>query len=49
MLYYDLQLAADTDELTKLLNRRAMMRLLDRETNVYEREGKTFAILLIDI
>jgi diguanylate cyclase (GGDEF)-like protein len=48
-LYYDLQLAADTDELTKLLNRRAMMRLLERETKVYERERHTFAILLIDI
>ena len=48
-LYYDLQLAADTDELTKFLNRRAMMRLLERETKVYERERQTFAILLIDI
>ena len=48
-LYYDLQLAADTDELTKLLNRRAMMRLLEREINVYEREGQTFVIFLIDI
>ena len=47
-LYYDLRLAADTDELTKLLNRRAMLRLLDQETSRYDRQGQTFAIVLID-
>ena len=48
-LYYDLQLAADTDELTRLLNRRAMLRLLAQETSRYDRQGQTFAIVLIDI
>lgn len=48
-LYYDLRLAADTDELTNLLNRRAMLRLLEQETSRYDRQGQTFAIVLIDI
>lgn len=48
-LYYDLQLAADTDELTRLLNRRAMLRLLEQETSTHNRQGQTFAIVLIDV
>jgi diguanylate cyclase (GGDEF)-like protein len=48
-LYYDLRLAADTDELTKLLNRRAIMRFLEREVKIYNRVGETFSIILIDV
>jgi diguanylate cyclase (GGDEF)-like protein len=42
-------LAADTDELTKLLNRRAIMRFLEREVKIYNRVGETFSIILIDV
>ncbi len=48
-LYYDLQLAADTDELTQRLNRRAMMRLLEREHSYYLRKNQSFAIILLDV
>jgi diguanylate cyclase (GGDEF)-like protein len=48
-LYYDLRLTAETDELTGLLNRRAMMRLLKQEMSHYVQDRRTFGLLLIDI
>ena len=48
-LYYDLQLTADTDELTQLLNRRAMMRLLAQALKGYRETRKKFSIVLLDV
>lgn len=48
-LYADLCFTADTDELTRLLNRRAMMRFLNQEMSRYIRNGQTFGLILIDV
>lgn len=48
-LYGDLNAAATTDYLTNLLNRRAMMDLLQTEVSRSKRNKKTFALLLIDL
>ncbi|MGA0197977.1 MAG: GGDEF domain-containing protein [Prochlorotrichaceae cyanobacterium] len=48
-LYNSLQVTADTDELTGLLNRRAMMQLLTQQMKRYLQRGQSFALLLIDV
>ncbi|WP_201324557.1 GGDEF domain-containing protein [Pseudanabaena sp. lw0831] len=48
-LYYDLKVAANTDVLTHLLNRRAMMHQLEIAMNQFYRSDRTFAIILIDV
>jgi len=48
-LYYDLHQAANTDVLTHLLNRRAMMQKLEKEINHFYRSDRPFAIILIDV
>ncbi len=48
-LYYDLKIAANTDVLTHLLNRRAMMNHLDMTMNLFKRSDRPFAIILIDV
>lgn len=48
-LYYDLKIAANTDVLTRLLNRRAMMHQLEIAMNQFYRSDRSFAIILIDV
>jgi diguanylate cyclase (GGDEF)-like protein len=48
-LYYDLHQSANTDVLTHLLNRRAMMHQLEIAMNQFYRSDRSFAIILIDI
>ena len=48
-LYYDLKAAANTDVLTRLLNRRAMMHQLEIAMNQFYRSDRAFAIILIDV
>lgn len=48
-LYHDLHQAANTDVLTHLLNRRAMMHKLEKEINQFYRSDRPFAIILIDV
>ncbi|BBC24030.1 diguanylate cyclase with PAS/PAC sensor [Pseudanabaena sp. ABRG5-3] len=48
-LYHDLHQAANTDVLTHLLNRRAMMHKLQKEINHFYRSDRPFAIILIDV
>jgi diguanylate cyclase (GGDEF)-like protein len=48
-LYHDLHQAANTDVLTHLLNRRAMMQKLEKEINHFYRSDRPFAIILIDV
>jgi diguanylate cyclase (GGDEF)-like protein len=48
-LYHDLRISANTDVLTHLLNRRAMMHQLEIAMNQFERSDRSFAIILIDI
>jgi diguanylate cyclase (GGDEF)-like protein len=48
-LYYDLKVAANTDVLTHLLNRRAMMHQLEIAMNQFYRSDRVFAIILIDV
>lgn len=48
-LYYDLKVAANTDVLTRLLNRRAMMHQLEIAMNHFYRSARSFAIILIDV
>lgn len=48
-LFYDLKVAANTDMLTGLLNRRAMMHQLEIAMNHFYRSDRTFAIILIDV
>ncbi|MFZ9737571.1 MAG: GGDEF domain-containing protein [Prochlorotrichaceae cyanobacterium] len=48
-LYNNLQVTADTDELTGLFNRRAMMKLLTQEMRRYLQKGQSFALILIDV
>lgn len=45
----ELELTAATDPLTKLLNRREMLRLLEQEKVRVERNGRTFSIIAADI
>ncbi len=45
----ELELSANTDPLTKLLNRRGMADKLDNEKFRYERNKKAFSIILCDI
>jgi len=48
-LYSDLKVAANTDVLTRLLNRRAMMDQLEIAMSQFYRSDRSFAIILIDI
>jgi diguanylate cyclase (GGDEF)-like protein len=48
-LYYDLKVTANTDVLTHLLNRRAMMHQLEIAMNQFYRSDRSFAIILIDV
>lgn len=48
-LYYELKVSANTDVLTHLLNRRAMMHQLEIAMNQFYRSDRSFAIILIDI
>ena len=48
-LFYDLKVAANTDVLTCLLNRRAMMHQLEMAMNQFYRSDRSFAIILIDV
>ncbi|WP_434686223.1 GGDEF domain-containing protein [Pseudanabaena minima] len=48
-LFYDLKVAANTDVLTRLLNRRAMMHQLEIVMNQFYRSDRQFAIILIDV
>ncbi|MEA5478161.1 GGDEF domain-containing protein [Pseudanabaena galeata UHCC 0370] len=48
-LFYDLKVAANTDVLTRLLNRRAMMHQLEIAMNQFYRSDRSFALILIDI
>ncbi|MEA5490291.1 hypothetical protein [Pseudanabaena sp. CCNP1317] len=45
-LFYDLKLAANTDVLTRLLNRRAMMHQLEIAMNQFYRSDRSFALIL---
>jgi diguanylate cyclase (GGDEF)-like protein len=48
-LYHDLHKSANTDVLTHLLNRRAMMHQLEISMNQFYRSDREFAIILIDV
>ena len=48
-LFYDLKVAANTDVLTRLLNRRAMMHQLEIAMNQFYRSDRSFALILIDV
>ncbi len=48
-LFYDLKVAANTDVLTQLLNRRAMMHQLEIAMNHFYRSDRSFALILIDV
>jgi diguanylate cyclase (GGDEF)-like protein len=48
-LYHDLHRSANTDVLTHLLNRRAMMYQLEIVMNQFYRSDRLFAIILIDV
>jgi diguanylate cyclase (GGDEF)-like protein len=48
-LFYDLKVAANTDVLTRLLNRRAMMHQLEIAMNYFHRSDRSFALILIDV
>ncbi len=48
-LFYELKVSANTDVLTHLLNRRAMMYQLEIAMNQFYRRDREFAILLIDV
>jgi diguanylate cyclase (GGDEF)-like protein len=48
-LYYDLKVTANTDVLTHLINRRAMMHQLEIAMNQFDRSDRIFAIILIDV
>jgi diguanylate cyclase (GGDEF)-like protein len=48
-LYYDLKVTANTDVLTHLINRRAMMHQLEIVMNQFDRSDRIFAIVLIDV
>ncbi|PZO42403.1 MAG: hypothetical protein DCF19_07385 [Pseudanabaena frigida] len=48
-LYHDLHRTANTDVLTHLLNRRAMMRQLESAIDRFYRSDRQFAIILIDV
>ena len=48
-LYHDLHRSANTDVLTHLLNRRAMMHQLEISINQFYRSDREFAIILIDV